>query len=642
MAVKNLLVAKLTFLFVQAMLFFPFVIWPITSGLDSAWQYELNFLPDTDYRFGRDILFTYGPLGYLFVPQAVADNVFWSWLTVGALYALMIGATVWVLFSPRLAHINRRVANIWAAAVLLFAAELAGLYTIEYWTSYIILLLLAASLHERNPKWFFYAALAVALLTTVLKFSMTAMAAVTLVSFAAIINCKKTANRKQLSLAILFGLPLIFSLCFLAYNPDLPDLINYVQGALKISSGYAYNMSADTPHVEYMELMPWFGCLFAVAVVLIRRRCPADRYLMGLFALPLFIVYRHAIVRADHILIVGYVFLAFASVFVLFMESDLPLPSFCRTWRGGVLSVLLLILAVMPLYRATPRENTLPIYAYVQGASVYPWELYAARFKYMANLPRLYAERHSWGDQRTKCFPAKWRKIFQNSTVSFYPWEIYYYSLDDDYKFVPLPVFPINAATPWLDRYNAKFMASDAAPRYIVLSLDTVDDQYPLLANPLLWREIFTRYQCLDFDGHHFLLQRRKQSRLEVRAETKQVIRQDETVNLPRLEPDEHLILKIDAANNFYGTWAKLFYKIPAIFMQVELDDGRQYERRIILPVWENGVMIDLLPIDNEEFLSLINTGQGHRVKNLRFKGEGLNFYQADFDITLTTISAKQ
>ena len=46
------------------------------TGLDPSWMWAMNnifaFVP------GKDWAFTYGPLGFMFVPQMVGNNVFWA------------------------------------------------------------------------------------------------------------------------------------------------------------------------------------------------------------------------------------------------------------------------------------------------------------------------------------------------------------------------------------------------------------------------------------------------------------------------------------------------------------------------------------------------------------------------------------
>ncbi|XGV98605.1 MAG: hypothetical protein ACAF41_06635 [Leptolyngbya sp. BL-A-14] len=55
------LIACMVYLFIR---FFP-VFRPLATGLDPSWVYTINYAASHDLTFGKDIIFTYGPLGYL-------------------------------------------------------------------------------------------------------------------------------------------------------------------------------------------------------------------------------------------------------------------------------------------------------------------------------------------------------------------------------------------------------------------------------------------------------------------------------------------------------------------------------------------------------------------------------------------------
>lgn len=67
------------------------------TGLDPSWMWAMNnifaFVP------GKDWAFTYGPLGFMFVPQMVGNNVFWANLLNNFLpVSLLIGGVGYLIF----------------------------------------------------------------------------------------------------------------------------------------------------------------------------------------------------------------------------------------------------------------------------------------------------------------------------------------------------------------------------------------------------------------------------------------------------------------------------------------------------------------------------------------------------------------
>ena len=60
---------------------FKFTCFTVLSGLDLSWAYALNNIHlNGDYIFGRDVFFTYGPLGYLLAPYCYKGIVIQAFL----------------------------------------------------------------------------------------------------------------------------------------------------------------------------------------------------------------------------------------------------------------------------------------------------------------------------------------------------------------------------------------------------------------------------------------------------------------------------------------------------------------------------------------------------------------------------------
>ena len=68
--------------------------WPITIGLDSSWSYAISQASQNQWIFGQDIIFTYGPLGYLTTGTALDENLlqilFFRWFVYLLLFIISI------------------------------------------------------------------------------------------------------------------------------------------------------------------------------------------------------------------------------------------------------------------------------------------------------------------------------------------------------------------------------------------------------------------------------------------------------------------------------------------------------------------------------------------------------------------------
>jgi SGNH hydrolase-like domain, acetyltransferase AlgX len=98
--------------------------WPVGSvnaggGLDNSWVVGLNLAVAHGLAFGRQVIFTYGPLGFGMFPTAVTPGTFFAG-------EVLVGLIQLALVAVLLAILRRRM-NLFAASVLtLLAASLVG------------------------------------------------------------------------------------------------------------------------------------------------------------------------------------------------------------------------------------------------------------------------------------------------------------------------------------------------------------------------------------------------------------------------------------------------------------------------------------------------------------------------------------
>src|SRR6266550_2927250 len=50
----------------------------VKPGLDESWAWALNAIPGANYIFGKDVVFTYGPWGFLMCPRPLGQNFWWA------------------------------------------------------------------------------------------------------------------------------------------------------------------------------------------------------------------------------------------------------------------------------------------------------------------------------------------------------------------------------------------------------------------------------------------------------------------------------------------------------------------------------------------------------------------------------------
>src|SRR3954471_1339481 len=84
----------------------PIRYWPLDLDIDSGWRHALNFAHAHGLAMGRDVIFTYGPLGYLLFPEHIGRNLSQALTFQTALWVVLAAIVGDVFFRGRFALIN--------------------------------------------------------------------------------------------------------------------------------------------------------------------------------------------------------------------------------------------------------------------------------------------------------------------------------------------------------------------------------------------------------------------------------------------------------------------------------------------------------------------------------------------------------
>ena len=64
------------------------------ANFDDGWIWALNALANSNFLFGHDVVFSYGPLGYLLFPRNIGANFTYATIFMMTMYALWLGVLV--------------------------------------------------------------------------------------------------------------------------------------------------------------------------------------------------------------------------------------------------------------------------------------------------------------------------------------------------------------------------------------------------------------------------------------------------------------------------------------------------------------------------------------------------------------------
>ena len=109
----------------------------ITTGLDPSWTYAISRTAADGLIFGKDIIFTYGPLGYLVAGAPLEQNLF-----LITAFSLTVYSALFIIAIIKIATLETTLQKLSLTFSLLFAFLLGWLST-DYQVLFIFLLILS-------------------------------------------------------------------------------------------------------------------------------------------------------------------------------------------------------------------------------------------------------------------------------------------------------------------------------------------------------------------------------------------------------------------------------------------------------------------------------------------------------------------
>jgi len=430
-------------------------------GLDASWNAGLAMAVEQGLHWGKGVVFTYGPLGFLqtgsvwFTGQAVL-----SFLYSGLVYVVFCVGLVWAL-RRRLPLVVACVAAFVAVAVLpllemsLLAAVFACFWLLEEGA-------------ERTPRQldaFVLAAATFAAPAALIKLSTGPLVA--LVLLIALVGARAGARRIVAYLVLLAALLLVL---WVATGQSLGDVPDFVSHTIEISGGYSSAMLRSTDVASWKVAAASAAAMaLTVALVAAAWRAPwRDRRGRWagtvLVALAAFAIYKEGVVRVD----AGHLTVYFANACILWIAVG-----FGGVRRWWVPAVAVLVFAVSLPLRPAGTENNLNFVSNLRFAAEQAHALVSPGRR------ETIMEEGRQGMQGTYALAPGALAALEGHSVAVEGWEIgaaWAYGLD----WQPLPVFQnYSAYTPALDRLNAEAIEDLGGPERLLREGQPVTYEFP-------------------------------------------------------------------------------------------------------------------------------------------------------------------
>lgn len=533
----------------------------LAPGLDSSWAYGINYTFEKNLVLGRDVYFTFGPLGFLehtapFMPSMFNFSA-WFWF----LCSICSCSLIFLLCREAASNHWLLLLNLALGLALVFIAS-------NHVQRLLLIVYTSAFLHWRTqqPVYLFIMA-AASIIGLLIKFSHGTTALALYLPYVLAIALRNSSWR-TLARDLLM-LPAIYLVCWLAIYGSLAGAAGYIQGGLEFSSG-SISAMASSPKNNWWAIAAFYlAFLIGTAVISLDHR--KSWIAMPLcFLGPLFIWSKYAFGRED----TGH--LAFLMPFVLYLGL---------LWMIAAQQLIRKIicgLAVIACYFAW-QEISLTVGGtvdYKPQITFYKPDSFESRWKQedIRQIIKAEVDRQLAPLQ----LDASLRQRIGDSTVDIYPWETLI-AYPNGLNWKPRPIYQNYITyTPWLDQKNAAFFASASAPEFIIWhyhAYQDIDNRYPFSSDPLTLQAILNHYH-LDVCQQPYCLWRRSPT--------------------PRLRP----VAAPSATTANWNTWVDVPHIAHADIIRANVQTRRTLAGKLNLALWKEGSITIDYQLDNDEIRS--------------------------------------
>ncbi len=607
----------------------------IHPGLDASWTYVISAATEQKLTYGQDIIFTYGPLGFL-IHGAVTNNNFWLIISFRFL--------VHFLFYLLSLIILLRLKPLWLKFSLFITILFSNMLMVaaDYQILFIFLIIL---LLEKYCKKQYQSIIYSIFMGLICGFCLMTKFSLGIATTGAIIlyyGGKIIENRQNISIIIQYIYQIVISIVTAVFQANIllnllsqgdVSLIKYLQGALEISSGYSSAMSIIGN--------PWELGLAVLQIVLILWgliKLAKENYISFplSIAFVMWITFKHGFIRQDGHL---FIFVAFIPLLVFLCLKQATEKSNIKNIKFFiVVHFITLLMILVYLFVPNPFGQS-AIYKPV----ISPVKFYQ-KLQTILNLNSFKNNliKQSQESLSTIKLAPEVSKLLKDKTIDIVPSEISLVPANN-LNWKPRPIFQsYSTYTTFLDNINAESLSNN--PRdYIFYNFQSIDGRHPFFDEPKTFFYIFCHYQIdnkfSDFletkSMQIMLLSPRKSNICQSKNESRSL---SINWNIPQTLDNKDKILtraKIKIKYSFFGKIYKTLFRTPPVKINITYINGQENSYRIIPENANNGIILSHLPKNELESLILFKGELPLVTKSFSFSNLNSILYQPQIDIDL-------
>ncbi|UPG95355.1 hypothetical protein [Luteibacter aegosomatissinici] len=543
---------------------------------DASWPLAMNTAAAQHFVFGRDIVFTGGPLLSIYTRQLLPATMWVMW--AGAAWVGLVVIAALTILTPR-----RRWPWLLLVPVVLTLPGMRDAVFLNL--PFLLVLVVLHSGHHRRAVQLagIYSLVATCALLPLIKGSFT-LAAVACIALAAI----ALASRRRIHLV---AVPTTFGVALLAgwigSGQPMSALSAYFTTQAEVIAGYGDAMSVSGPAGDVIALVVACALLFLCSFRVSAR--PTWPVVLAT-SLVLFVDFKAGVVRHD-----GHV--ALSAVSVMMMAVYFVAASYGWAARAASVVAAALGCIVLSSYADLSPAGVLSrVSQELAGAVTTSAAAITGRSSYTEAYERA-------TDRIRSALPLD----AAGKTVDLYTSEASAVVVSDG-RWAPRPVFQSYAAfTPTLLDRNAAHLRQ-MGPQRIFWRVQTIDNRYPSLEDGESWLWLLGGYRPTGYIGDYLQLDRlaAPQALREGPVVVHTTARLGEPVSLPR---DTALWARVELQKSLLGRVGGAAYKLPPISISLRYADGTVARYRVIPGMMETGFLISPTVRSTEDLLKLWTEG---------------------------------
>lgn len=614
----------IAFIMAMHMYNFPFVVYthlvdkgPSWYGLDPSWQITLNYAVLKDWVWGNDIIYTYGPLGFLSTRFGLGIS---RWIFV--LFDLFLIVNFFYLFKS---YIKEAPDKVIATGILFLITLLLGTHY-DTGLGWIITLFIFHWLYQsyKNPRLIYFAVLSI--LITVSFFIKVNVGLFGLIFLSMHVVNMLIFKRIKILPAI-FAIAMPIGLILLSASLLHVSILNYLKGSVEIIKGYTdimfLNQDNETAELNVNILYYSIGFLLLLYTVsIIKRKQYSQLLYVGFSVVYIFLLRKQAILRNDiqHLS----EFLPYAPI-VLIYGNLVSFPKFPRFTL--VYTALIVIMALGNGSHSSDLNQRF-------------LNRYTNQFEYRKQ-HKAYNLSPFLHQKDMRFIPNHILAQIGNRSIDVFPWDAAYL-IENHLNYTPRPVFQSFCAfTAYLQDINYKCYL-DSPPEFIIYDYETIDSRHPfndeIFVNSFIARNYILKDTFTSNERLRLFLQRKTNTTplsIEKSHEKTAEIGQD-------ILTDSVSMMKVSISYNLRGKLESIYNKPPMITLMTHLYNkgyGHWLSYKTGRELLKTGILVDRTMTTTLDFATYItNKDSLDRITTIKIQVDSMKYFNKDLKVEFYNI----